>query len=119
MLAYTPHLLQPLDVSCFSPLKRAYGHEIQELARQGVYHIDKIGFLSIYTRIWPAVFTQQNIQTGFQATELIPCCPDRILSSLTVVRTPSPQATTANNNVARKAETQRTIAQLEQYVPYI
>jgi hypothetical protein len=26
--AHTSHLLQPLNVSCFSPLKRAYGHEI-------------------------------------------------------------------------------------------
>ena len=65
MPAHTSHLLQPLDVSCFSPLKRAYGHEIQELARQGVYHVDKIDFLTIYTRIRLAVFTQQNIQASF------------------------------------------------------
>jgi hypothetical protein len=114
MPAHTSHLLQPLDVSCFSPLERAYGHEIQELARQGVYHIDKVDFLTIYTRIRPAVFTQQNIQAGFQATGLIPPCPDRVLSSLTVVRTPSPPATAADNNVAWTAETPRTIAQLEQ-----
>ncbi|RAQ99007.1 hypothetical protein DDE83_009211 [Stemphylium lycopersici] len=65
MPPYTSHLLQPLDVSCFSPLKRAYGHEIQELARQGVYHIDKVDFLTTYTQIRPAVFTEQNIQAGF------------------------------------------------------
>ena len=113
MPPHTSHLLQPLDVSCFSPLKRAYGHEIQELARQGVYHIDKIDFLTAYTRIRPAVFTQQNIQAGFQATGLIPPCPDRVLSSLTVVRTPSPPGTTADNNVAWTAETPRTVAQLQ------
>jgi hypothetical protein len=72
MPAHTSHLLQPFDVSCFSPLKRAYGYEIQELARQGLYHINKIDFLTIYTRIRLAVFTQQNIQAGFQATGLIP-----------------------------------------------
>lgn len=71
MLAYTSYLLQPLDVSCFSPLKRAYGHEIQELARQGVYHIDKVDFLTTYRQIRPAVFTEHNIQAGFQATGLI------------------------------------------------
>jgi hypothetical protein len=74
MPAHTSHLLQPLDVGCFSPLKRAYGREIQELARQGVYHIDKIDFLTAYTRIRPTVLTQQNIQAGFQATGLIPPC---------------------------------------------
>ena len=33
MPAHTSHLLQPLDVSCFSPLKRSYGQEVQELVR--------------------------------------------------------------------------------------
>ena len=90
MPPYTSHLLQPLNVSCFSLLKRAYGREIKELARQGVYHVDKTDFLAAYTRIRPIVFTQKNIQAGFQATGLIPPYPDRVLSSLTVVRTPSP-----------------------------
>ncbi|KAH8623156.1 hypothetical protein IG631_22313 [Alternaria alternata] len=119
MPAHTSHLLQPLDVGCFSPLKRAYGHEIQELARQGVYHIDKIDFLTAYTRIRPTVLTQQNIQAGFQATGLIPPCPERVLSSLTVVRTPSPPGTTADNNVAWTAETPRTIAQLEKQAQHV
>ncbi|RYN73803.1 hypothetical protein AA0119_g13609, partial [Alternaria tenuissima] len=119
MPAHTSHLLQPLDVCCFSPLKRAYGHEIQELARQGVYHIDKIDFLTAYTRIRPTVLTQQNIQAGFQATGLIPPCPERVLSSLTVVRTPSPPGTTADNNVAWTAETPRTIAQLEKQAQHV
>ncbi|KAH8622947.1 hypothetical protein IG631_22103 [Alternaria alternata] len=100
MPAHTSHLLQPLNIGCFSPLKRAYSHEIQELARQGVYHINKIDFLTAYTRIQPTVLTQQNIQAGFQATGLIPPYPERVLSSLTVVRTPSPPETTADNNVA-------------------
>jgi hypothetical protein len=65
MPPHTSHLLQPLDVGCFAPLKRAYGHEIQELARQGVYHVDKVDFLTIYTQIRPTVLTQQNIQAGF------------------------------------------------------
>ena len=31
--AYTSHLLQPLNIGCFSPLKRVYGCKVQELAR--------------------------------------------------------------------------------------
>ena len=50
MPPHTSHLLQPLDVSCYSPLKRAYGREVEELARHGVYHVDKIDFLTAYTR---------------------------------------------------------------------
>jgi DDE superfamily endonuclease len=33
MPTHSSHLLQPLDVSCYSSLKRAYGREIAELAR--------------------------------------------------------------------------------------
>jgi hypothetical protein len=127
MPPYTSHLLQPLDVSCYSPLKRAYGREIKELARQGVYHIDKIDFLTAYTRIRPIVFTQQNIQAGFQATGLVPPSLDRVLSSLTVARTPSPPQTTTDNNAATQAaaqaaaqtETPHTVAELQQQVQYL
>ena len=119
MPPHTSHLLQPLDVSCFSPLKRAYGREIEELARQGVYHVDKIDFLAAYTRIRPIVFTQQNIQAGFQATGLVPPCPDRVLSSLTVVRTPSPLQTAIDNNATTQPETPETVAQLQQRVCYL
>ena len=33
MPSYTPYLLQPLDIGCFSPLKAAYRNQIHELAR--------------------------------------------------------------------------------------
>ena len=58
MPAHTSHLLQPLDVSCFSPLKAAYGREIQKLARLSIFHIDKNEFLSAYARIRNAIFTE-------------------------------------------------------------
>jgi hypothetical protein len=89
MPAHTSHILQPLDVSCFSPLKQAYGQEVQELVRQGIHHIDKEDFLMIYSRIQQSAFSEQNIRSGFQATGLIPYNPQRVLSSLTVTKTPS------------------------------
>ena len=122
MPPHTSHLLQPLDVSCFSPLKRAYGREIEKLACQGVYHIDKIDFLTVYQQIRPTVFTQQNIQAGFKATGLVPPCPDRVLSSFTVARTPSPLQTATDNAAAQstaQTETPHTVAELQQQVRYL
>jgi hypothetical protein len=112
MPPHTSHLLQPLDVGCFSPLKRAYGHEVGELARQGVFHIDKDEFLFIYPRIRTLVLSEQNIQSGFRATGLVPYSPERVLTCLTIVRTPSPPATTASQT-AWTAETPRTADQLQ------
>jgi hypothetical protein len=118
MPPHTWHLLQPLGVSCFSPLKHAYGHGIQELACQGVYYIDKIDFLTIYTQIRPRVFTEQNIKAGFEVTGLIPYSLHCVLSLLTVVRTPSLPATTADN-IAWTAETPHTVDQLEQQAQHV
>jgi hypothetical protein len=109
MPAHTSHLLQPLDVSCFSPLKTAYGQEIAELARHGVFHVDKEEFLYIYPRVRTTVFTEQSIQSGFRAIGLLPAYPERVLSSLTIVRTPSPPSIEA----AWSAETPHTTQQLE------
>jgi hypothetical protein len=113
MPAHTSHLLQPLDVGCFSPLKRAYGHEVSELARQAVYHIDKVDFLWIYQRIRPRALCEQNIKAGFQATGLIPFSPERVLTCLTVVRTPSPPVTSVGESGPWTAETPRTTDQLQ------
>lgn len=119
MPAHSSHLLQPLDVSCFSPLKTAYGGEVSELARAHIYHVDKQDFLSIYTRIRPRLFTEQTIKSSFQAAGLVPHCPDRVLSSLTVVRTPSPPAQEAHSETRWSAETPHTVAQLQQQAQLI
>jgi hypothetical protein len=41
MPAHSSHLLHPLDVGCFSPLKRAYSEQIMDLIKLGVHHVDK------------------------------------------------------------------------------
>ena len=33
MPAHSSHILQPLNVGCFSPLKQAYGRQIEEMMR--------------------------------------------------------------------------------------
>lgn len=114
MPAHTSHLLQPLNVSCFSPLKRSYGQEVQESVRQGIHHIDKDDFLTTYSRVRPLVFTDQNIRSGFRATGLIPYDPQRVLSSLTVTKTPSPPGTANGQAPQWTSETPHTLAQLEQ-----
>jgi len=57
MPSHTSHLLQPLDVGYFAPLKAAYRNQVQELARRRVFHIDKVDFLQIYAGIRDTVFT--------------------------------------------------------------
>ena len=92
MPAHSSHLLQPLDVGCFSSLKQAYGRGVERIMGRGVNHIDKREFLPLYRQARQAALHQGNIQAGFAATGLVPYNPDRVLSQLhTEYQTPSPQ----------------------------
>jgi hypothetical protein len=91
MPAHSSHLLQPLDVCCFSPLKRAYGSQVESQMRLGVNHVAKEDFLSLYYGAHVQAITASNIRSGFAATGLVPLDPDRVLSTLEAyIQTPSP-----------------------------
>jgi hypothetical protein len=80
MPAHSLYLLQPLDISCFSPLKRAYGHLIEDKMQLGFNHINKLDFLKAYPQARTVIFSLDNIKSGFSATRLIPLNPDQVLS---------------------------------------
>jgi hypothetical protein len=65
MPLHSSHLLQPLDVACFSPLKRAYGDEISVLARDRIYYINKQTFLPAFKVAFKKAFTKENVCAGF------------------------------------------------------
>jgi hypothetical protein len=100
MPPHSSHLLQPLDVSCFSPLKKAYGRQIEELMRQQIIHITKEDFIPAFRAAFQASLTKSNIQGGFRGAGLVPFDPERVISTLDLkLRTPTPQnsrASTAN-----------------------
>jgi hypothetical protein len=48
MLPYLLHLLQPLDISCFLLLKRAYSREVEALIRYYINYITKLEFLPAF-----------------------------------------------------------------------
>jgi DDE superfamily endonuclease/Tc5 transposase DNA-binding domain len=91
MPPHTSHLLQPLDVGCFGAFKTAYGKLIQDLARRGIFHIDKADFLAMYCQAHKSIFTESTIKNSFKATGLIPFDPEAVLSKL--IATPSPPGT--------------------------
>jgi hypothetical protein len=91
MSAHSSHLLQPLDVGCFGPLKKAYGKLIEQKGRLGYNHIDKLDFLKAYPAAQEMVFTKENIQSGFRATGLVSFNPYAVLEKLNIrLSTPTP-----------------------------
>ena len=84
MPAHASHLLQPLDVGCFSILKKAYGELIGEEMRNGVNSIDKDDFLQIYPITRKAAFKASTIQSSFRGAGLVPLDADHVLEKLNI-----------------------------------
>jgi hypothetical protein len=91
MPPHSSHLLQPLDVGCFSPLKRAYGDEINSLSRYGTKKIKKEAFLPAFKAAFEKSMTKENICAGFRGAGLVLHNLEAVILKLDVVlRTPTP-----------------------------
>jgi hypothetical protein len=114
MPAHSSHLVQPLDLVCFSVLKRKYGAKVQQLMRNGVNHIDKEDFLEAYYAAHLETMSPDNIHSSFAAAGIVPYDPERVFSGLhTQLKTPTPPPTLAPEQGAWVPETPRNISQLE------
>ena len=111
MPSHSSHLLQPLDVACFAPLKRSYGDGISALARNHIHHINKETFLPAFKAAYEHTFTEENARAGFRGAGLVPFNPDAVLSKLDVrLRTPTPPQ---RDDAAWEAKTPRNAKELE------
>ena len=89
MPAHSSHILQPLDVVCFSPLKLKYSQRVRDLARRRVYHINKEGFLPAFKLAFFDVFREENCRKAFEASGLVPLNAAEVIDRLDVrLRTP-------------------------------
>ena len=69
--AHSSHVLQPLDLSIFSPLKASYRKELNLLGSLlDSAPIGKRNFLLCYYRARETAITAPNIQAGWKATGL-------------------------------------------------
>ena len=84
MPAHASHLLQHLDVGCFSILKKAYRRLIGEEMRNGVNSIDKDNFLQIYPIARKATFKASTIQNSFRGAGLVPLDANHVLEKLNI-----------------------------------
>lgn len=91
MPPHSSHILQPLDVGCFSPLKTAYGKQIEGMMRASITHITKEDFLPAIFAAHQAAMTSDNIRGGFRGAGLVPLDPEKVISQLDVrLKTPTP-----------------------------
>jgi hypothetical protein len=91
---HTFHMLQPLDVSVFSPLKHWFKRECDNRLRMGDIRISKANFLDIYNKTRPQALTEKNIRSGFRKAGLVPFNPAAALSQLPLAPLTPPRPTT-------------------------
>jgi len=87
LLPHTSHILQPLDVGVFSPLKRALSTEIEKLFRLDTRRIPRVEWTEAYITARSRAFIPRSIELSFRASGIYPLSPITILSTL---RMPTP-----------------------------
>ena len=80
--AHSTHLLQPLDVGVFDPLKQNYKTLLAEKTRFTTYNIDKADFISLIQKARQQGITARNIQSAWRATGLIPYNPSAVFDKI-------------------------------------
>ena len=82
LVPHTSHVTQPLDLSCFAPLKGKYRQVIADLASfDDALPIKKIRFLDYYQQARENSWTKPIILAGWLAAGICPWNPLKILQS--------------------------------------
>lgn len=92
------HVLQPLDVGVFSPLKRALAVETDVVSRLDSGRLKRVEWTEMYIRARQRALTVSNIKSGWRATGLGPLSPIEVLSKIQQPRYGSPTPRTPGRN---------------------
>ena len=87
------HLLQLLNISCFTVLKCSYSWMIEMQMWNGINHIDKLDFLEVYPFIQTEAFKLETVKNSFRAAGLVSFSLNWVILKLDIhlcTPTPSP-----------------------------
>ena len=68
---YSSHLIQLLDISYFSILKRSYNRELKAFIKAYINYIIKTEFFIAFKAAHISIMTIENVQVGFRGIGLI------------------------------------------------
>jgi hypothetical protein len=93
MPPHLPHLLQPLDVAVFQPLKHYQVKALDTIIRDGCAHITKLEFLAYIQQIRTQAFKESTVESAFKKTGIHSFNPQVVLQEIVdrmPQHTPSP-----------------------------
>jgi hypothetical protein len=110
---HSTHSLQPLDVSLFSPLSRAYSDELEQFMHecQGLSHMTKRDFFRLFWSSWNKAFSIKNINSAWESVGLHPWNPEIVLARFIKKEEERPSSSESTQSIL-KAEDWRRIEKL-------
>ena len=70
--AHSSHILQPLDISVFGPLKKEWNKQIELFKRDFNMALTKTNFFKVFDHAWKASTKAENAIAGFRSAGLLP-----------------------------------------------
>ena len=103
--SHTTHVLQPLDVAVYGPVKKSWRKILKEYKMETcAAKVDKTVFPSLLRRLWEESFQPEHLKAGFRRAGLCPVSKDAIPRSSyapslqeTTTITPTVQVTGCNS----------------------
>ena len=91
---HSSHLLQPLNVGVFGPVKAAMSLLLGKLYATEISRLQKIEWLENYIKAHSKSIVERNILGGWRGAGLFPLNSNRVLRLISEAATPSPQPET-------------------------
>ena len=98
LLPHSSHLIQPLDVGVFSPLKAAMRSTLSTIFRTGILRLQKPEWIQRYIKAREKAMTRRNIESGWRGAGLWPINPQRIINQLPEETTTPPPSSYESND---------------------
>ena len=96
---HTTHILQPLDVGVFKPLKSVWSQVLKTYTLETMAaRVDRLIFPSLLAKMWPNVLLPEHLIGGFRGTGVHPLSRDAISNSQLKTSTPFQQASQSSSS---------------------
>ncbi|XP_050064281.1 uncharacterized protein LOC126553153 [Aphis gossypii] len=92
------HILQPLDVAVFGPLKSSWKKTVKQWRIDNDREISKFDMPTALSNIMNTPNMSKNVQSGFRSTGLLPFNPNNVDYTKVIIRSVPTQQNTSKNN---------------------
>jgi DDE superfamily endonuclease len=94
------HLMQPLDVGVFFPLKQATGCSLKRYYQTGIARLQNAEWFVCFIKARDKALTTKNIKAGWRGAGIYPMDPSKVLQKLPQVTPESTRPSTPTNAAA-------------------